>query len=99
MGRMDRTTDPRGRQRICADLGIGAASERVDEPGLVPLAKLRYRETSGVSLDRRLPTQDAQGGPTRVLLAPDGRCHPDSLREIHWGEDTRNEFTTQALVS
>jgi hypothetical protein len=56
-------------------------------------------DASGVSVDRELVAQAAQGVRDRELLDVASRCRPRTLRQSRWANSQLKEKATQILVS
>ncbi|GER23965.1 hypothetical protein NCCP1664_24600 [Zafaria cholistanensis] len=89
-----------------------AWAERIREKGaellgrrshaaLLLLRDLReiYMKAAGVSADWDLLGQAAQGIKHTDLLDVAQRCHPDTLRQMHWAHAKLKEEATQILIS
>jgi len=71
------------------------------DPGLLLLADLRktHRMAAGVSLDWEILAQTAQALKDRGLLALSRRCHPQTLRQLRWANETLKENAPQIIAT
>ncbi|MFT4471154.1 hypothetical protein ACMX2H_14730 [Arthrobacter sulfonylureivorans] len=58
-----------------------------------------YLKASGVSTDWEMLAQAAQGIKHTDLLAVAQRCHPETVRQMHWANAKLKESSTQILIS
>lgn len=74
---------------------------RRPETGLVLLADLRrmHRLAAGVSVDWELLGQCAQAVEDDRLLELTKRCHPQTLRQMRWGNAMLKELAPQTLTN
>lgn len=70
-------------------------------PSLLLLRDLRevQRMAAGVSLDWEILAQTGQAMADRELLSTAKRCHPQTLRQLHWANAKLKEISAQALVT
>lgn len=74
---------------------------RRGEAALLLLRDLReiYLKASGVSVDWEMLAQAAQGIKDEDLLDLTKRCHPETLRQMHWANGHIKASSTQILLS
>jgi hypothetical protein len=80
---------------------VSELAGRRPETGLLLLADLRrlHRKAAGVSLDWELLGQGAQAAKDAELLALTKRCHPQTVRQLHWTNAMLKTLSPQILAS